>query len=167
MADMLIQHFPALFQSTDWDYIVPIPSAGQSIRQRGFNQCALMARKLAHFINCNYSLSVKCDLFGLSHQGYRRPQAALEHERRLNNVKTAFKAKDQRFAGKKILLIDDVLTTGATSSAAALALTKAGAQNIDLVSLCRATAWQEFRQAVYLAFPMDKLQQIRYRSSNG
>jgi predicted amidophosphoribosyltransferase len=66
-----------------------------------------------------------------------RPQVGLDHEARRKNVRGAFTVPDRhlnKIADKRILIIDDVMTTGATASACATALMRAGAANVDVLT---------------------------------
>ena len=66
------------------------------------------------------------------------PQAGLSNARRRENVAGAFRARAGRpLEGKRVLLVDDVMTTGATASACALALKRAGARRVTLLTLAR------------------------------
>ena len=136
------------FQQYDWDSLVPIPSSAPALRTRGFNQCALIAASLRYSLTQLGGPDLKNQYLALTHRGVRAPQASLPHEKRINNARNTFKAIRGRIHAKKILLLDDVLTTGATSTSAALALLDAGAVRVDLIVLARAAAWQEFRHEI-------------------
>ncbi len=104
------------------DCLVPVPVHPKRLRERGYNQSALLARELA-------GLSGMAVVAGcLVRRSYLSPQArsASLTERR-NNVSNAFTCRDGRLRGKKVILIDDVSTSGATLNACAAALKAAGA----------------------------------------
>ena len=66
-----------------------------------------------------------------------RPQVGLDHEARRKNVRGAFEVAEQdriKVAGTRIVLVDDVMTTGATASACTIALQKAGAASVDILT---------------------------------
>ena len=66
-----------------------------------------------------------------------RPQVGLDHEARRSNVRGAFVVGERdkiKVAGRRIVLVDDVMTTGATASACTLALQKAGAASVDILT---------------------------------
>ncbi|MBE5782057.1 MAG: ComF family protein [Clostridiales bacterium] len=111
----------------DFDCLVPVPLHPKRLRQRGVNQALLMAEALAR----RTGIPV-CELLRRVH--YHRPQSLLSEKERMKNVEDAFLAEETA-KGLKILLIDDVRTTGSTAHACAKALKKAGAYS---VSLCTA-----------------------------
>lgn len=141
-----------LLPALDWNLIVPIPSSKGSLRERFFNQCIYIAKSIRRTLAKEYRHEATLSIFSLRHLGYRKPQASLAHEQRIGNVRHTFAAAPKKVTGMKILLIDDVITTGATASAAAKALLQAGAVSVDLLALCRANTWSEHRQAVAKAF---------------
>lgn len=114
------------------ELVVPVPLARRRRRQRGFNQSADIGSRLARRLGCAYDAS------GLRRRRETRSQAGLHMEARRQNVAGAFVAVPRRVAGKRVLLIDDVLTTGATAQAAAAALLRAGALRVDLAVAARA-----------------------------
>lgn len=142
LAAALPDFFPC---SDNWDLIVPIPSSRKSFCQRTFNQCAIIARTLARAVN---RTSIFCP-GALQHLGSRHPQASLPARRRIGNVRRSFRADPRVVTGRRILLVDDVITTGATSAAAALALYRAGCATVDLASLACCPAWSQHRAEVY------------------
>ena len=116
---------------SDIDYIVPVPLHYRRYFKRTYNQSELLASMLAKKINipcCNLLKRVRST----------QRQATLSREERLKNLKGAFAAKNpDKISGKKILLVDDVLTTGATLHACAEALHQAGAAKIVVFALAR------------------------------
>lgn len=135
-----------LFPLTDWDIVVPLPASRKSLRTRGFNQCIIIGRAVAKIFARPLVLDA------LEHRGGPRAQASLPHAARLGNVARSFLASSRRVAGQRVLLIDDVCTTGATSAAAGRALLDAGASTVDLFTLARAAAWEEHRDAIRRRF---------------
>ncbi|MBE7940280.1 MULTISPECIES: ComF family protein [Ramlibacter] len=113
---------PAL-EEADW--VLPMPLAPGRLAQRGFNQSLLLARRLA---------PRKADPGLLLRLRETAPQAALARAERAANVRGAFAAEPLRAAqlrGRRIVLVDDVMTSGASMSAAATALREAGALAVD------------------------------------
>lgn len=143
---------PRLFTRFDWDVITAIPSSAKKLRERGFNQCVLMAKALRDMLLRESKRSFPLDFAFLEHSGEHMPQAQVKHEDRMRNVTKAFRVNSKRVLGKKILLIDDVVTTGSTTAAATLALLNAGAECVDVLALCRSTAWIEYRHEVAKQF---------------
>ena len=111
-----------------FDAVVPVPLHRSRLRRRGFNQAELLARGVADRIGAPLSDTL---------QAVRntRDQVELSAAERRENVADAFSATDR--ASGKVLLVDDVFTTGATTSACAAALLRAGGAEIHAVTLCR------------------------------
>ncbi len=118
------------------DIIIPVPLHPRRLRWRGFNQSHL----LAHVIACRIAPPLKVPLSEtLVRARYTAPQArATDHTKRINNLKDAFAVNNSDvIAGKRILLVDDVATTGATLIECAHTLTDAGATSVDAIALSR------------------------------
>lgn len=114
-----------------FDVIVPMPLHWRRRWQRGFNQSELLAREIARRWNAPAERAVR-------RKKATAPQAGLTSAQRRKNVSGAFEVKrGKRLDGKRILLIDDVLTTGATASACARALKRAGAARVTFLALAR------------------------------
>jgi ComF family protein len=113
------------------DLIVPVPSHPRRRRERGVNQTALLATALAR------RAGLPVELEGLRRTRYTVPQTALTPaERRLLSEEVPFAAPEPaRVAGRRVLVIDDVTTTGSTLSACAVALRKAGAAAVFALTL--------------------------------
>ena len=139
LAHLLLPTFPL----ADWDLIIPMSASAQAIRRRGLNQCLSLAREVAR------SLDLPLELRALKHLGTKYSQAVLPFKRRISNVRHAFQAQRSRIRERSILLIDDVLTTGATASAAGLALLRCGAASVDLLALARSEWWESNRAEIY------------------
>jgi ComF family protein len=115
-----------------WDVVIPIPLHRKRLRQRGYNQSALVARAVAR------SLGVPLDTTMLRRVRDGPPQVGLTARQRAGNVRGVFSVrKEQCVRGKRILLIDDVVTTGSTMAECAKTLSKAGALRIDGWSITR------------------------------
>ncbi len=118
------------FTSSSFDWIVPVPLSWEKENDRQFNQSERLARIVAE------SLSVPISVGNLERIQNNRPQVGLPREKRLKNVRNSFRVKrPSLFSGKRILLIDDVITTGATLSACAKVLRKSGAEKISALTL--------------------------------
>jgi competence protein ComFC len=112
------------------DLIIPIPLHPARLREREFNQAELLARKIASA----YSKPVSSD--NLVRRRHTRTQTDLQSSERLTNVKDSFALRfPELVKGKNILLVDDVMTTGATSSEASRALKNAGACTVFVLTL--------------------------------
>lgn len=114
------------------DVLVPVPLHASRLRDRGYNQAALLAAELGRQTGVPV---VGDSLVRLRHT---KPQVktAGAVERR-HNLAGAFGCRDRRLAGKRILLVDDVCTTGATLSSCAMALREAGASLVWGLALAR------------------------------
>ena len=111
-----------------FDAVVPVPLHRSRLRRRGFNQAELLARGVARKINAPVSDTLQV-------VRRTRDQVDLSASERRKNVAGAFSART-RVRGR-ILLIDDVFTTGATMNSCAEGLVRAGAKEVFALSLCR------------------------------
>lgn len=112
------------------DAVVPVPLHADRLAERGFNQAELLARAVA--------VRSERPLLGNVLQRVRptTAQARLPVETRQANVRGAFRVRDAALlAGKRILLVDDVLTSGATAGEAARVLLRAGAERVNVLCL--------------------------------
>ena len=114
----------------DCDLIVPTPSSG---RGRAYNVPALMCLPLAH------ALGIPLEGRALLRTRKGTAQAGLSREERQHNAAGLFKGVADYAAGRRILLVDDVVTTGATAAACARALAAAGAESVAVIGF--ATPW--------------------------
>jgi competence protein ComFC len=132
LAELLIRRAAPGLAASKWDWIVPVPLHPTKQREREFNQAERLAKRLsaATGIALNTRL-VRRTLF-------TRTQTLLSREERLANVGRAFTArKGVHLDGARIVLIDDVFTTGATTGACAKALHGAGAGEISVWTVAR------------------------------
>ena len=111
------------------DVVTWVPARRRDISIRGFDHAEVLARALAR------RLGSPCRSL-LGRRGSQPDQAGLDRARRLVNLRDAFKARES-VAGR-VLLVDDLVTTGATASACATALRRAGASGVDVAAVCRA-----------------------------
>ncbi|MDZ7413507.1 MAG: ComF family protein [candidate division KSB1 bacterium] len=115
------------------DVLVPIPLHPARRRERGYNQSELLARRAAKVCG----LPVETDL--LRRTRYTRPQSQLGASERAKNVAGAFAVRlPAEVGGRRVILVDDVLTTGATASECARVLKEAGALEVFLATAARA-----------------------------
>ena len=118
----------------DADLLVPVPLYRLRLWSRRFNQSALLADRVAALTG----LSI--DPFALARTRATRQQVGLSIAQRRKNVAGAFavpQSKSSDVRGRHIVLVDDVITTGATANACAKALKRAGAAQIDVLALAR------------------------------
>jgi ComF family protein len=121
----------AVPRDQSFDAVVPMPLHWRRRLARGFNQAELLARAVARRYGVGVTNAVRR---GRATQA----QAGLSNARRRINVAGAFTVhRPQAVAGRRVLLVDDVMTTGATAAACAAALREAGASYVALLTLAR------------------------------
>ena len=113
--------------------IVPVPLSIKGLRSRGFNQSLLLAKTISDKKN------IPLVMDGLFKKLDTLPQIGLSAKERTRNLRGAFVATRQ-FGGKRIMLVDDVMTTGATATECSKQLIKAGASEVIVLTLARAAA---------------------------
>lgn len=116
----------------DYDLIVPVPLHRERLRSRGFNQAALIAAAIAR------RLDRKLDVHSLIRTRATPSQTAQDRRQRQRNVRDAFQVtRAAAVTNRRVLLIDDVMTTGATADECARVLLDAGARRVDVLALAR------------------------------
>jgi len=110
--------------------VIPLPLSKQRERWRGFNQTKVIAQDFA--INFGYELNY--DFKKIKHT---RPQSCLRAKKRFKNVKDVFAYEGEPLWGRTIILLDDVITTGATINEAAKILKAAGAKKIIALAVAK------------------------------
>ena len=134
MAETLLEAWDA----RDIDLIVPVPLHPKRLRERGYNQAALLGRRLGRFVG------LPCHAALLRRIRHTSPQVGLSDAERARNLRLAFRcARPDAARGMRILLVDDVMTTGATVASAAEALLAAGARRVSVLTAARAVAGPE------------------------
>lgn len=120
--------------------IMPVPLHRKRLRERGFNQAVILARQIAK----RFSLPI--DFLTLKRTVFTEPQVGMGREDRSANVRGAFTVrKPERTAGKRILLVDDVYTTGSTLIECARTLLNAGADSVAVLTLAKAVSNHDAR----------------------
>ncbi len=132
LADLLFACVRAEYAAVSFDWVVPVPLYPVRRRARGFNQSALLGKSLARRMGVIYNdKQVRRVRPTVTQTGLTAPQRAA-------NVSGAFRAAlFSRLNGKRILLVDDVMTTGATVNACAEALKKGGAASVHVITAAR------------------------------
>ncbi len=115
------------------DAIVSVPLSAGGLRTRGFNQSMLIAKVVSD--NTGFPLV----LSGLIKKTDTPPQIGLTAKERVSNLKGAFSASEN-ISGKRLLVVDDVMTTGATVNECSKTLLRAGAKDVTVLALARARA---------------------------
>jgi ComF family protein len=118
------------------DVTVPVPLHAQRLKGRGYNQATLLAREI------HAALHIPLMAKSLVRVRSTDPQVGLNAKQRTENVRGAFRCTDQDLKGRRVLLVDDVCTTGATLEACSIALQQAGARQVWGLVLAR-ERWQE------------------------
>lgn len=122
----------ALPQGIDADVIIPVPLHPARLRAREFNQSLLLADELSRHLARPVSAT------NLVRTAATDPQTTLSRQERLRNLRNAFEIRrPQDLAGKRILLVDDVFTTGTTLNECAKTLRKSGAGTVFALTLVR------------------------------
>lgn len=127
-----LRAIPAYVNPFQYDVVSAVPLHGKRLRWRGFNQAMLLAGAVAS------RFRLRLDRRLLMRGRETRAQASLDRAGRLENLAGAFHVDPPRAAGKRVLLFDDVLTTGATAEACAIALKEAGAARVEVITIARA-----------------------------
>jgi ComF family protein len=130
LGQLLLELLPGL--PGHYDLLVPVPLAPQHRRERGYNQSTFLALPVALAMRIHLRSAALQRVHETSSQvGLRAPE-------RRQNVQGAFRADPKLAAGHNVLLVDDVVTTGATLNACAAALLAAGANRVAALSVARA-----------------------------
>jgi len=116
-----------------FERIVPVPLHRKRLQERGFNQAVILARILSK------RFDIPLDFISLAREVFTPPQVGLGREARSANVHGAFAVRHpERIAGRRILLVDDVYTTGSTLEECARVLIRAKAETVAVLTLARA-----------------------------
>ena len=132
LAELLVRQARPVLRAGHWDYVVPVPLHATKLREREFNQAARLARHLSA------ALEVPLAEQMLRRIRPTRTQTLLTRSQRAANMRDAF-APGQLppLEGKRLVLVDDVLTTGATTNACARVLSAAGAAEVCVWTVAR------------------------------
>jgi ComF family protein len=119
--------------------LIPVPVHKLRLRSRGFNQAELIARSAQRGIEESIGRRVELDVTTLLRVRFAESQVSLNAEERRQQIRGAFEVSSrERVKGREILLVDDVLTTGATASECARELRQAGARRVWVATPARA-----------------------------
>jgi len=136
LGDALAAQVSEFVAGLNWpvDLIVPVPLGRSRMKERGYNQVALIARPLSMALRIDYAPDA------LTRIRETRSQVGLTKSERRQNVHEAFHASRTRVQGRTVLLMDDVATTGSTLSSCAEAFYAAGARDVFALTVSRALA---------------------------
>lgn len=122
--------------------VIPVPLFKRKLRERGFNQAEEIARA---FVNREVLRGIKLDTSSLVRVRETASQTGLTRHQRRANLRGAFAvARAERIEGRSVLLIDDVMTTGTTAGECSRVLLRAGAKQVFVATVARATREVEF-----------------------
>jgi ComF family protein len=117
----------------EFSLIIPVPLHPKKLRDRGFNQSLVLGKQISK------KFSIPLDFGVLKRRIDTKPQVNLGKSERVKNVKGAFMVKEkERIEGEKVLLVDDVYTTGSTVNECARMLREAKASDVAVLTLARA-----------------------------
>lgn len=117
--------------------LVPVPLFKRKLRDRGFNQAEEIARS---FMNCGVLSGIQLDTSSLVRVRETASQTGLTRHQRRANLRGAFAVvRPEQMEGKSVLVIDDVMTTGTTASECSRVLLRAGAKQVFVATVARAT----------------------------
>lgn len=134
MADALVREVRRLGSPDEIERVLPVPLSDQRLRQRGYDQAWELARAVG------MSLQIPSQARVLRRLVDTAPQSSLDRQSRATNLRGAFgvdPSSRASIAGKRLALVDDVVTTGASVRAAAHALLDAGARSVDVWCVAR------------------------------
>jgi ComF family protein len=130
LADYLGDRLPV--SASDYDVVIPVPLHWRRLWWRGFNQAALLAAEVAR------RLDLPLDTTAMSRRRFTTAQTSQHHDERVKNVRSAFAVTNpERVINRRVLIVDDVMTTGATVDECARVLIAAGAACVDVFTLAR------------------------------
>ena len=127
----------------NWNLILPLPSTYSTLRQREFSPVGKIVKSLSVNLNLPFSS------LALEAVGNHPPQASLSPVERLKHIKAKFRASSRLVSEKKVLLVDDVITSGASLIGSAVCLLEAGAESVDALSLCRSELFSQLRREIF------------------
>ena len=114
-----------------YNMIVPVPLHKNRLKERGYNQSDIIAKRLGRRLN------VDVDCGALIRTRDTLHQSSLNGLKRIENVRNAFCARDADLTGKQIILVDDIYTMGETANECAKALKSSGTEKVAVFSLCK------------------------------
>jgi ComF family protein len=124
----------------DVDLVIPVPLGKKRLKERGYNQVALVAQPLAYAVGLDYAPAA------LWKARETRSQVGLNVSQRKENVDKAYQADPETVRQKSILLMDDVATTGSTIASCTSALRDAGARHVYVLTIARALSHHDLNR---------------------
>ncbi len=136
LGEALASQMVDFLRSLQWDIdvMIPVPLGQKRLKERGYNQVALVAQPLAYYLGLAYLPQA------VWKSRDTRSQVGLNVSQRRENVYNVYQAETEIVKRKSILLMDDVATTGSTISSCTEALISAGARDVYAITIARALA---------------------------
>lgn len=134
VAEVLAKPLVGILQREKWDFdlIIPIPLSRNHLKQRGYNQAQAIARPIS------LTFGKPIDSRSVTRVKETSSQVDLSPHQRYANLQDAFSANPAKLNGRKVLLVDDVATTGATLNSCAEALRNAGVTEVFCITVAKA-----------------------------
>ncbi len=135
LGEILSRRMIVLLKDKNWqiDVVMPVPLSEERLQERGYNQAALLSKPIAKYFGWEH------DHRSLVRVKENHSQVALTREQRFENVRSAFLSELPKRNNLRVLLVDDVFTTGATITEASKALQTAGFAEIYAITLAKAS----------------------------
>jgi ComF family protein len=142
LADSIAVQLSDFVRSLGWtpDLLTPVPSSARRLKERGYNQVALIAEPLAYGIGMRYAPQA------LRKVRDTPSQVGLNISQRRENVRAAYQADPSVVKRKSVLLMDDVATTGSTIASCTEALLSAGATDVFALTVARALSHHDLNR---------------------
>lgn len=128
-AQSVVDQFGHIINSFNADYLMPVPLHAAKLNKRGYNQAQDFAEELSKLLKIPMSTA-------LVRTKNTRPMKEMSDKGRADNIKNAFKLKREDMKGKKIILVDDIYTTGMTMDECAKVLLDAGVASVYFITVC-------------------------------
>ncbi len=141
LGTILAGAFARFWEAEDIDLVLPVPLHRRRFRRRGFNQAYLLATSLVRQLERTgkYASTATVEREAVSRTRPTAPQTGLKRKGRLDNIRNAFQVTNSAvIKDRRILLVDDIYTTGATVNECAKVLLGSGAARIDVLTVARA-----------------------------
>lgn len=128
----VVYYYGKRLSELQFDAVIPVPLHKDKLRFRGFNQAEILAKKLGEKLEINILDSLLCRVRNT------KPQKGLDDKERYENIRQAFSVTDKESAKNlnRVLLVDDIYTTGTTINQCAAELVKAGTKEVYFLCLC-------------------------------
>ena len=119
-------------QIKKYDIIIPVPISKKRLNSRGYNQSSLIAKNLAQELNIEYSEKILIKIKD------NKPQSEMKQDTRKSNVSGVYKViNEERINNKKVLIVDDIFTTGSTADECAKVLKENNAESLGVFTLAK------------------------------